>query len=56
MLLFFQVTKRFGVAGLKKAMDWLGLYGGPTRSPLLPLSAQEEQTLSNVFKENGFLN
>lgn len=31
------VTARFGVAGLKYAMDQSGLYGGPTRRPLLPL-------------------
>ncbi|XP_041369883.1 4-hydroxy-2-oxoglutarate aldolase, mitochondrial-like [Gigantopelta aegis] len=49
------VTKRFGVAGLKKSMDWLGMYGGPTRSPLLPLSAEEEQSLRSVFRDNGFL-
>ena len=32
------VTTRFGVAGLKFVMDELGLYGGPVRPPLLPLS------------------
>jgi len=25
------VTKQFGVPGLKEAMEWYGLYGGPTR-------------------------
>jgi 4-hydroxy-2-oxoglutarate aldolase len=31
------VTARFGVPGLKLALDWLGYYGGPPRSPLGPL-------------------
>jgi 4-hydroxy-2-oxoglutarate aldolase len=31
------VTSRFGVAGLKYAMDACGYYGGPPRRPLLPL-------------------
>lgn len=32
------ITTRYGVAGLKYAMQRLGLYGGPVRPPLLPLS------------------
>ncbi len=35
------MTKRFGVPGLKAAMDWFGFYGGPTRSPLQPLKQLE---------------
>lgn len=31
------VTKRFGVPGLKAAMDHAGLYGGPPRPPLEPV-------------------
>jgi 4-hydroxy-2-oxoglutarate aldolase len=31
------VTARFGVSGLKYAMDRRGYYGGPPRRPLLPL-------------------
>lgn len=31
------VTSRFGVSGLKYAMDRWGYFGGPTRRPLLPL-------------------
>ncbi len=41
LLLCLQVTKRFGVPGLKAAMDWFGFYGGPTRSPLQPLKQLE---------------
>uniref|UniRef100_K1Q307 Dihydrodipicolinate synthase-like, mitochondrial n=1 Tax=Magallana gigas TaxID=29159 RepID=K1Q307_MAGGI len=32
------VTKRFGVPGLKVAMEWFGYYGGPVRSPLQPIT------------------
>ncbi len=35
------VTSRFGVPGLKAAMDWTGRYGGPPRPPLLPLGEAE---------------
>jgi 4-hydroxy-2-oxoglutarate aldolase len=33
------ITTRHGVAGLKYAMDRVGLFGGPARRPLLPLGA-----------------
>lgn len=33
------ITSRHGVAGLKYAMDRVGLYGGPARRPLLPLGS-----------------
>jgi len=52
---FVQVTRRFGVAGLKLAMDWFGYYGGPTRSPLLALSAGDTETLRHAFTSSGFL-
>ena len=48
------VTKQFGVAGLKKSMDWAGYYGGPTRSPLQPLPIQHEDTLRKAFQSAGF--
>ncbi len=32
------ITSRFGVPGLKYALDCSGYYGGPPRRPLLPLS------------------
>ena len=51
----FQVTKRFGVPGLKTAMEWFGFYGGPTRSPLHPLSPAEVASLRDMFTSNGFL-
>ncbi|XP_013783326.1 4-hydroxy-2-oxoglutarate aldolase, mitochondrial-like [Limulus polyphemus] len=51
----YAVTKIYGIAGVKKAMDLLGYYGGPTRSPLLPLTNEEEEKLKLYFKDNGFL-
>jgi len=44
-----------GVAGLKAALDMLGYYGGPVRSPLLDLSASELQTLQAILVEGGVL-
>jgi 4-hydroxy-2-oxoglutarate aldolase len=32
------LVRRYGIAGLKYAMDSLGYYGGPPRPPLLPIS------------------
>lgn len=32
------VTRQWGVPALKAAMDFIGLYGGPARKPLMPLS------------------
>lgn len=44
------VTGRFGVAGLKAAMDICGYYGGKPRRPLLPLTEEEHNALSQVFQ------
>jgi len=41
------VTRGWGVPALKAAMDMLGLYGGPVRPPLLPLSAELKTQLEN---------
>ena len=49
------VTARFGVAGLKAALDMLGAYGGPVRSPLMDLGESERQTLRPVLVEGGLL-
>lgn len=52
---FMQVTKGFGIPGLKQVMDWKGLYGGPTRAPLQPLTQQETDKLRKVFTDSGYL-
>jgi 4-hydroxy-2-oxoglutarate aldolase len=43
------VTKRFGVPGLKAAMDHAGLYGGPVRLPLLPVNEQVRKEIGDIF-------
>ena len=43
------VTARFGVAGLKAAMDMLGYCGGPVRPPLLDLGESDVQALREVL-------
>lgn len=49
------VTSRFGVPGLKAAMDMLGYYGGPVRSPLMPLANDEQETLHRILIKSGVL-
>ena len=49
------VTARFGVPGLKQALDWLGYYGGPVRSPLGPLDEAQQATLRDILVEGGIL-
>ncbi|XP_032850837.2 4-hydroxy-2-oxoglutarate aldolase, mitochondrial isoform X6 [Tyto alba] len=49
------VTRRFGVPGLKKAMEWFGYYGGPCRAPLAPLSPPQVEELRGTFSTNGWL-
>lgn len=47
------VTARFGIPGLKCALDYLGYYGGPVRSPLQPLTEPERQTLITILTTAG---
>ncbi|XP_061228438.1 4-hydroxy-2-oxoglutarate aldolase, mitochondrial isoform X2 [Neopsephotus bourkii] len=49
------VTRRFGIPGLKKAMEWFGYYGGPCRAPLAPLSPPQVEELRGAFSANGWL-
>ncbi|KAM9285155.1 4-hydroxy-2-oxoglutarate aldolase, mitochondrial [Morus bassanus] len=49
------VTRRFGIPGLKKAMEWFGYYGGPCRVPLAPLSLPQVEELRGTFSANGWL-
>jgi len=50
------VTSKFGVAGLKAAMDLLGYYGGDPRVPLAPLNELNKNILINILKDSGLLN
>jgi 4-hydroxy-2-oxoglutarate aldolase len=45
----YAVTSRFGVPGLKAAMQMKGFYGGPVRSPLLPITEEEEEELREIL-------
>ena len=49
------VTARFGIAGLKAALDMLGYYGGPVRAPLLNLTGSELQALQATMVERQVL-
>jgi len=49
------VTARFDIAGLKAALDVLGYYGGPVRSPLLDLAESERGVLRSILMEGGVL-
>jgi 4-hydroxy-2-oxoglutarate aldolase len=44
------ITSRFGVSGLKAALDMVGYYGGPPRLPLLPLETERRQELRHILK------
>ena len=47
------VTSRFGIPGLKSAMDLTGRYGGPPRLPLLPLSEAERASVRDSMERAG---
>jgi 4-hydroxy-2-oxoglutarate aldolase len=44
------VTAKFGVAGLKHAMDLNGYYGGPCRLPLLPITREAKHEIAAAFE------
>lgn len=49
------VTARWGVPGLKAAMDQLGLYGGPVRPPLLPVPDEVRMALIDLLRATRLL-
>jgi 4-hydroxy-2-oxoglutarate aldolase len=49
------VTSRFGIPGLKAALDLQGMYGGPVRSPLRPLDETSKAELTEILVEAGLL-
>ena len=49
------VSGKYGVAGVKAAMDFAGFYGGPTRAPLAPLTTDEKRKLQEGLVSAGFL-
>jgi 4-hydroxy-2-oxoglutarate aldolase len=46
------VTARWGVPALKAAMDQIGLYGGPSRSPIQPLKPEIREQLTVLLKKH----
>ena len=49
------VTSKYGVAGLKAAMDLLGYYGGNPRLPLEPLSEAQIIELKMILKKASLI-
>jgi 4-hydroxy-2-oxoglutarate aldolase len=45
------VTAKYGVPGLKYAMDLNGYYGGPPRLPLTPPSPEAKQEIEAAFQD-----
>ncbi len=49
------VTIQFGIAGLKSALDLIGMYGGPVRSPLVSLDSDQQGEIKKLLKGAGIL-
>ena len=45
------VTGRYGIAGLKYAMDLQGYYGGPPRMPMVALVSEAKRQIEDAFRE-----
>jgi 4-hydroxy-2-oxoglutarate aldolase len=45
-----EIVGKLGPAGVKAAMDAVGLYGGPVRPPLAPLSAADRERVSALVR------
>lgn len=43
------VPPRFGIQGLKHAMDHVGFFGGVCREPLLPISDEQKREIEKAF-------
>ena len=49
------VTARFGIAGLKAALNMLGYYGGPVRPPLMNLDIRDREMLRTMLADAGII-
>ncbi|XP_043912165.1 4-hydroxy-2-oxoglutarate aldolase, mitochondrial [Protopterus annectens] len=49
------VTRKYGIPGLKQAMQWFGYNGGNCRSPLQPLTEEQTKELRKDFVSNDWL-
>jgi 4-hydroxy-2-oxoglutarate aldolase len=43
------IVPKFGIAGIKYAMDRLGYYGGMPRPPLLPANDAAKQEIDGIL-------
>jgi 4-hydroxy-2-oxoglutarate aldolase len=46
------VTRKWGVPALKEAMQHCGMYGGPSRKPLQPLTREQKEKVFELMKDN----
>lgn len=44
-----EIVGKLGPAGIKAAMECVGLYGGPVRAPLAPLAAPERERIGQLL-------
>ncbi|MDP2036206.1 MAG: dihydrodipicolinate synthase family protein [Ignavibacteria bacterium] len=49
------ITAKYGVAGLKAALDMLGYFGGEPRSPLSPLQEDDKEKVKSILVTAGLL-
>jgi 4-hydroxy-2-oxoglutarate aldolase len=47
------VTSRYGIPGLKVALDYVGLRGGLPRLPLQPLGEADAEDVRRTMREAG---
>lgn len=47
------VTSKYGVAGLKAALDMVGYFGGSPRRPMLPVGEAEREEIRRALEELG---
>lgn len=47
------VTSRYGVAGLKAALDMIGYFGGLPRRPMLPATESEKAEVRKALEKLG---
>jgi len=47
-----EIVSKLGPAGVKAAMDAVGLYGGPPRPPLAPLGPAERERVSLLVRSD----
>jgi dihydrodipicolinate synthase/N-acetylneuraminate lyase len=45
-----KIVGELGVAGVKAAMDRVGMCGGPVRSPLVPLDAPQTEVVDGLLR------